>query len=54
MRRTEGLTPPRLTRRGTVQYPPMARMQKVEGTVITSVLVFRDRQRHRSAESCAS
>jgi TonB family protein len=35
----EGLTPPRLTRRGTVQYPPMARMQKVEGTVITSVLV---------------
>jgi TonB family protein len=36
---TEGLTPPRLTRRGTVPYPPMARMQKVEGTVITSVLV---------------
>jgi TonB family protein len=36
---TEGLTPPRMTRRGTVQYPPMARMQKVEGTVITSVLV---------------
>jgi TonB family protein len=35
----EGLTPPRLTRRGTVPYPPMARMQKVEGTVITSVLV---------------
>jgi TonB family protein len=39
---TEGLTPPRLTRRGTVQYPPMARMQKVEGTVITSVLVSED------------
>jgi TonB family protein len=36
---TEGLTPPRITRRGTVPYPPMARMQKVEGTVITSVLV---------------
>jgi protein TonB len=36
---TEGLTPPHITRRGTVPYPPMARMQKVEGTVITSVLV---------------
>ncbi|HEX6642523.1 MAG TPA: TonB family protein, partial [Thermoanaerobaculia bacterium] len=36
---TEGLTPPRILRRGTVPYPPMARMQKVEGTVITSVLV---------------
>ncbi|HEV7763445.1 MAG TPA: TonB family protein [Thermoanaerobaculia bacterium] len=36
---TEGLVPPRITRRGTVQYPPMARMQKVEGTVITNVLV---------------
>lgn len=36
---TEGLTPPRIVRRGTVPYPPMARMQKVEGTVITSVLV---------------
>jgi TonB family protein len=36
---TEGLTAPRLLRRGTVPYPPMARMQKVEGTVITSVLV---------------
>jgi TonB family protein len=35
----EGLTPPRMTRRGTVPYPAMARMQKVEGTVITSVLV---------------
>jgi TonB family protein len=39
---TEGLTPPRITRRGTVPYPPMARMQKVEGTVITSVLVSED------------
>lgn len=36
---TEGLTPPRVTRRGTVPYPPLARAQKVEGTVITSVLV---------------
>lgn len=36
---TEGLTAPRITRRGSVPYPPMARMQKVEGTVVTSVLV---------------
>jgi len=36
---TEGLTPPRVTRRGTVTYPPIAARQKVEGTVITSVLV---------------
>ncbi|HEX2122953.1 MAG TPA: TonB family protein [Thermoanaerobaculia bacterium] len=36
---TEGLTPPRILRRGTVAYPPVARMQRVEGTVTTSVLV---------------
>lgn len=36
---TEGLIPPRLLRRGTATYPAVARMQKVEGTVITSVLV---------------
>jgi TonB family protein len=36
---TEGLTPPRLLRRGTATYPPVARMQKIEGTVVTSVLV---------------
>jgi TonB family protein len=36
---SEGLTAPRLLRRGSVPYPAMARMQKVEGTVITSVLV---------------
>jgi TonB family protein len=36
---TPGLTPPRITRRGAVSYPPMARAQRVEGTVITSVLV---------------
>ncbi|HEX7705867.1 MAG TPA: TonB family protein, partial [Thermoanaerobaculia bacterium] len=35
----EGLTAPRVLRRGAVSYPPVARMQKVEGTVITSVLV---------------
>jgi len=36
---TEGLTPPRLVRRGTVNYPAIARTQRVQGTVITSVLV---------------
>ncbi|MGZ5444377.1 MAG: TonB family protein [Thermoanaerobaculia bacterium] len=36
---TPGLTPPRITRRGAVNYPPMARAQRVQGTVITSVLV---------------
>ena len=36
---TEGLTPPRVTRRGTVTYPPVAARQKIQGTVITSVLV---------------
>jgi TonB family protein len=36
---TEGLVNPRVLRRGTVPYPSMARAQKVEGTVITNVLV---------------
>lgn len=36
---TEGLIPPRVVRKGAVPYPPMARMQKVEGTVLTNVLV---------------
>jgi len=36
---TPGLTPPRLTRRGQINYPPVARAQRVQGTVITSVLV---------------
>jgi len=36
---TAGLIAPRVTRRGNVPYPPVARMQKVGGTVITSVLV---------------
>lgn len=36
---TEGLIPPRITRRGSVAYPPIARAQRVQGTVITTVLV---------------
>ena len=36
---TPGLTPPRITRRGQINYPPVARAQRVQGTVITSVLV---------------
>jgi TonB family protein len=36
---TEGLTPPRMTRQASVPYPPMARAARVQGTVITSVLV---------------
>jgi TonB family protein len=36
---TAGLVNPRVLRRGTVPYPSMARQQKVEGTVITNVLV---------------
>jgi TonB family protein len=36
---TAGLTPPRVVRRGAIAYPALARAQKVEGTVITSVLV---------------
>ena len=36
---TPGLVPPRVTRRGSVPYPPVARMQKVGGTVVTNVLV---------------
>ncbi|MEA2462955.1 MAG: eukaryotic-like serine/threonine-protein kinase [Acidobacteriota bacterium] len=36
---TDGLVNPRVLRRGTVPYPSMARQQKVEGTVITNVLV---------------
>jgi TonB family protein len=36
---TPGLIPPRITRRGTVPYPQLARAQRVQGTVITSVLV---------------
>ena len=36
---TEGLVPARVVRRGNVAYPPMARAQRVEGTVILNVLV---------------
>jgi TonB family protein len=36
---TPGLVPPRITRRGNVPYPPVARMQKIGGTVVTNVLV---------------
>jgi len=36
---TEGLTPPRVTRRAAVSYPPMAKAARIQGTVITSVLV---------------
>ncbi|HEX8252484.1 MAG TPA: TonB family protein [Thermoanaerobaculia bacterium] len=36
---TEGLTQPRLLRRGSVTYPAMARAQRIEGTVIMNVLV---------------
>nr|MDQ3283422.1 energy transducer TonB [Acidobacteriota bacterium] len=36
---TDGLTQPRLLRRGTVPYPPMARAQRIEGTIVTNVLV---------------
>ena len=36
---TEGLTPPRMTRQASVPYPPMARAARIQGTVITSVLV---------------
>ncbi len=34
---TPGLVPPRITRRASAAYPPIARAQRVEGTVITSV-----------------
>jgi len=36
---TEGLVLPRILRRGNVSYPPMARAQRIEGTIICSVLV---------------
>ena len=36
---TPGLTPPRITRRGAVTYPPVAKAQRIQGTVITNVLV---------------
>jgi protein TonB len=36
---TEGLVPARVLRRGAVPYPPMARAQRIQGTVMLSVLV---------------
>jgi TonB family protein len=36
---TEGLSPARITRQANPIYPPLARAQRVEGTVIVSVLV---------------
>ena len=36
---TDGLSQAHVVRKGTVPYPAVARMQRVEGTVITSVLV---------------
>jgi TonB family protein len=36
---TEGLEAPKLLRRAQVNYPPLARVQRVEGMVILSVLV---------------
>jgi TonB family protein len=35
----DGLTSPRMTRQAPVAYPPVARMQRVEGTVLLSVLI---------------
>jgi TonB family protein len=36
---TSGLQPARMVRRGSVPYPPMAKMNRVEGVVVLSVLV---------------
>jgi len=36
---TEGLNPPRMTRQAPATYPPVARIQRIEGAVLMSVLV---------------
>ena len=36
---TDGLVPARVLRRGSVPYPPMARAQRIEATILCSVLV---------------
>jgi protein TonB len=36
---TEGLNPPRMTRQAPATYPPVARIQRIEGSVFLSVLV---------------
>lgn len=35
----DGLTPAHMVRRANVPYPPMARLQRVEGTVLVSALI---------------
>ena len=35
----DGLVPARMIRRANVAYPPMARMQRVEGTVLVGALI---------------
>jgi TonB family protein len=41
---TEGLVVARMLRRGVVPYPPLAKMQRVEGTVLVSALVSENGQ----------
>ena len=41
---TEGLVVARMLRRGIVPYPPLAKMQRVEGTVLVSALVSENGQ----------
>jgi TonB family protein len=41
---TDGLVVARMLHRGTVPYPPMAKMQRVQGTVLISVLVSENGQ----------
>jgi TonB family protein len=36
---TDGLVPARVLRRGVMPYPPMAKAQRIQGTVVLSVLV---------------
>lgn len=36
---TEGLTPARLTRQAQATYPPIARIQRLQGSVVVNVLV---------------
>ena len=35
----EGLIPAHMVRRGTVPYPPVARMRRIQGTVLVSALI---------------
>jgi TonB family protein len=41
---TDGLVVARMLRRGTAPYPPLAKMQRVQGTVLISVLVSENGQ----------